>query len=82
MAMHSGGTLAAAVTAAGAIGSFGGIHATQGPEWVSAQAGLVRERTPGPFAIGFITAFLPFAEGHFQGLVVALLLITTPQIVI
>lgn len=33
MAMHSGGTLAAAVSAAGGMGSFGGIHATEGPEW-------------------------------------------------
>jgi len=66
MAMHSGGTIAAAVSAAGGMGSFGGIHATQGPDWVLAQAALVRERTDRPFAIGFITPFLRFAEGHFQ----------------
>lgn len=66
MAMHSGGTLAAAVSAAGGMGSFGGIHATEGPDWVLAQAALVREQTDHPFAIGFITPFLRFAEGHFQ----------------
>jgi nitronate monooxygenase len=66
MAMHCGGTLAAAVSAAGGMGSFGGIHATEGPDWVSAQAALVRDLTDRPFAIGFITPFLPFAEGHFQ----------------
>src|SRR5580704_11978513 len=66
MAMHSGGTLAAAVSAAGGMGSFGGIHATEGPDWVRAQAALVRDRTDRPFAIGFITPFLSFAEGHFQ----------------
>ncbi len=66
MAMHSGGTLAAGVSRAGALGSFGGIHATEGPEWVRAQADLVREQTDRPFAIGFITAFLPAMEGHFQ----------------
>ena len=66
MAMHSGGTLAAAVSAAGAMGSFGGIHATEGPDWVRAQADLVRERTDGPFAIGFITPFLAVFEKHFQ----------------
>src|SRR4051794_13125137 len=66
MAMHSGGTLAAAVSAAGGMGSFGGIHATEGPDWVLAQAALVREHTDRPFAIGFITPFLRFAEGHFQ----------------
>ena len=65
MAMHSGGTLAAAVSAAGGMGSFGGIHATQGADWVQAQADLVRATTPRPFAIGFITAFLPHFEGHF-----------------
>jgi len=57
MARHSGGTLAAAVSAAGGLGSFGGITA-EGPDWVRAQSTLVRERTDRPFAIGFITAFL------------------------
>jgi nitronate monooxygenase len=66
MAMHSGGTLAAAVSGAGGLGSFGGIHETEGPDWVRAQAALVRERTDRPFAIGFITPFLPVAAGHFQ----------------
>lgn len=66
MAMHSGGTLAAAVSAAGGMGSFGGIHATEGPEWVTTQAALIRERTDGPFAIGFITPFLSFVRGHFD----------------
>jgi len=57
MAGHSGGTLAAAVSAAGALGSFGGVS-VEGPDWVRAQIGLVRERTDRPFAVGFITAFL------------------------
>ena len=65
MAMHSGVTLAAAVAASGAMGSFSG-HAAEGPDWVSAQAALVRDQTDRPFAIGFITPFLPFSEGHFQ----------------
>jgi len=66
MAMHSGGTLAAAVSAAGGMGSFGGIHDTESPDWVRSQAAIVRDRTDRPFAIGFITPFLPFAAGHFQ----------------
>jgi nitronate monooxygenase len=66
MAMHSGGTLAAAVSGAGGMGSFGGIHETEGPDWVRAQAALVRDQTARPFAIGFITPFLPSAAGHFQ----------------
>lgn len=66
MAMHSGGTLAAAVSGAGGLGSFGGIHEKEGPGWVRAQAALVRESTDRPYAIGFITPFLPFFPGHFQ----------------
>ena len=66
MAMHSGGTLAAAVSAAGGLGSFGGIHESQGPDWVRAQADLIRERTDRPFAIGFITPFIPMFAGHFE----------------
>jgi len=66
MAMHSGGNLAAAVSRAGGMGSFGGIHETEGPDWVRAQAALVRDRTDRPFAIGFITPFLPVFAGHFQ----------------
>jgi nitronate monooxygenase len=66
MAMHSGGRLAAAVSAAGAVGSFGGIHVTEPPEWVAEQAALVRRQTERPFAIGFITPFLGFTEPYFQ----------------
>jgi nitronate monooxygenase len=66
MAMHSGGTLAAAVSAAGGLGSFGGIHVTEPPEWVAQQAALVRSGTDRPFAIGFITPFLGFTEPYFQ----------------
>jgi nitronate monooxygenase len=57
MAMHSGGTLAAAVSDAGGLGSFGGLSAG-GPDWIRAQVSLVRERTDRPFAIGFITSLL------------------------
>lgn len=66
MAMHSGGRLAGAVSAAGGMGSFGGIHGREGPEWVRAQAELVRSVTDRPYAIGFITPFLGAFENHFQ----------------
>ena len=66
MAMHSGGTLAAAVSAAGGMGSFGGIHVREPPSWVTEQAALVRSRTDRPFAIGFITPFLAFTEPYFE----------------
>jgi nitronate monooxygenase len=62
MAMHSGGRLAAAVSAAGGLGSFGGIHRTGGPDWIQAQIDIVKGATDRPFAVGFITALLPFFE--------------------
>jgi nitronate monooxygenase len=65
MAMHSGGTLAAAVSSAGGLGSFGGVHATGGPDWVRAQAARARE-SGRPYAIGFITPFLRAVEDSFQ----------------
>jgi nitronate monooxygenase len=66
MALHSGGTLAGAVSAAGGLGSFGGIHSTEPPGWVTAQAALVRDRTDRPFAIGFITPFLQLTEAYLD----------------
>ena len=68
MALHCGGTLAAAVSTAGGLGSFGGIHA-EGAAWVHAQCAVARERTDRPFAIGFIT---PFLQGASDGFAAAL----------
>jgi nitronate monooxygenase len=65
MARHSGGHLAGAVTAAGGLGSFGGINAGRGPDWIEAEIATIRSATGGPFAIGFITAFIPFFEPLF-----------------
>ena len=66
MALHSGGTLAAAVSAAGGLGSFGGIHPSKGPDWMQAEVATIRARTDRPFAIGFITHILPFVEPLFE----------------
>jgi nitronate monooxygenase len=65
MALHVGGTLASAVSEAGALGSFGGVT-DKGSDWVREQIALVRSKTDRPFAVGFITAFLPAFEQHFQ----------------
>lgn len=65
MANHSGANLAAAVTLAGGLGSFGGISAN-GPDWVRDQIHAIRSRTDGPFGVGFITAFIPGFEANFQ----------------
>jgi len=63
MAMHSGGRLAAAVSKAGALGSFGGVHQTKGADWLTAEAEYIRSQTDRPFGIGFISAFVPmFAQ--------------------
>ena len=70
MALHSGATLATAVSAAGALGSFGGVNPA-GPDWITAQAAAVRAATDRPFAIGFITAFLQFMEPLFEAALAA-----------
>ena len=64
MALHSGGTLAGAVTAAGGLGSFGGAH-PDGPDWLRSQFDIARRATDGPLAVGFITPFLGFTEPMF-----------------
>lgn len=71
MALHSGGTLAGAVSVAGGLGSFGGIHDRVGPEWVRAEAQRVTSMTDRPFAVGFITPFLPFTEPYLDAALAA-----------
>ncbi|MET7898272.1 NAD(P)H-dependent flavin oxidoreductase [Streptomyces mirabilis] len=66
MALHSGGTLAAAVSAAGGLGCFGGTHPWKGPDWIRAEIATIRATTDRPFAVGFITPFLPFTEPLFD----------------
>ncbi|MGH8993008.1 MAG: NAD(P)H-dependent flavin oxidoreductase [Acidimicrobiia bacterium] len=66
MAMHSGGTLAAAVSAAGGLGSFGGVHPAEGPDWIKAEMAAIRAATDQPFGVGFITAFIPFFGPLFE----------------
>ncbi|MEY2476699.1 MAG: nitronate monooxygenase [Actinomycetota bacterium] len=66
MALHSGGTLAAAVSAAGGLGSFGGVHPVKGPEWIESEIAIIRAATDRPFAVGFITPFLGFTPAMFE----------------
>ncbi len=66
MAMHSGGTLAAAVSKAGGLGSFGGIHISNGPDWLSGEIAHIRSQTDRPFAVGFITNFIPLFPALFE----------------
>jgi nitronate monooxygenase len=59
MAMHSGGTLAAAVSEAGGLGTFGGVNPVGGVGWVRDEIARVKKATTKPFGVGFITHFLP-----------------------
>jgi nitronate monooxygenase len=65
MGLHSGGTLAAAVSAAGGLGSFGGTHPWKGPDWIRAEIATIRTTTDRPFGVGFITPFLSFTGPLF-----------------
>ena len=65
MTNHSGGRLAAAVSHAGGLGSFGGIH-PDGPDFVREQVKYIRSQTDQPFGIGFITHFIPDWPQNFE----------------
>ena len=65
MTNHSGGRLAAAVSQAGGLGSFGGIHSA-GPDFVREQVRYIRSQTDQPFGIGFITHFIPDWSQNFE----------------
>jgi nitronate monooxygenase len=71
MVMHSGGRLAGAVSAAGALGAFGGMHPGREPDWVRDEMAIARQATDRPFAVGFITPFLPAAEPFFAATIEA-----------
>jgi nitronate monooxygenase len=66
MAMVTGATLAGAVSAAGALGTFGGTNTNRGPQWLRDEVGAIRSATDRPFGVGFITHFLPFTEELFE----------------
>ena len=66
MALVTGGRLAAAVSAAGGLGTFGGTNPLRGPDWLPGEVANVRSTTDKPFGIGFITHFLPMTEPLFD----------------
>jgi nitronate monooxygenase len=68
MARMSGGHLAAAVSTAGALGTFGGITTATptGPDYIREQIRYIRSQTDQPFGVGFITQFLPLAPQNFD----------------
>jgi nitronate monooxygenase len=68
MAMHSGATLAGAVSVAGGLGTFGAIH-SGGAAWVREQIAGVRAKTDKAFGVGFITPFIPALLQNFDAAV-------------
>ncbi len=65
MTNHSGGQLAVAVSQAGGLGSFGGIHPA-GPDWVREQIRYIRSKTGKPFGAGFITHLIADSPENFE----------------
>jgi nitronate monooxygenase len=65
MAVVSGASLAGAVSAAGALGTFGGTNTVRGPQWLRDEVAAIRSQTDRPFGVGFITHFLTFTEELF-----------------
>ncbi len=66
MALHCGGTLAAAVSKAGALGSFGGLHPQKQTDWLLNEIAHIRTTTDKPFAVGFINDFIPVFPRFFD----------------
>ena len=68
MVKMSGGRLAAAVSSAGGLGTFGCVNAanTTGPEYIREQIGFIRSQTDKPFGAGFITQHIAAAPQNFE----------------
>lgn len=65
MSNHSGGRLAAAVSLAGGLGTFGGSNRF-GPDWVNEQIEFIRAQTGRPFGVGFITHLMEANRRNFE----------------
>jgi len=68
MVRHSGGSLAAAVSAAGGLGTFGAVSPGNpvAPDYVRAQIRHIRSQTDQPFGVGFITHALSVSPQNFE----------------
>ena len=65
MSNHSGGRLAASVSRAGGLGTFGGSN-NFGPDWLREQIALIRAQTDRPFGVGFITQLIEANPENFE----------------
>ena len=65
MSNHSGGQLAAAVSLAGGLGTFGGTN-DLGPDWFRQQLAHIRSQTDLPFGVGFITQLIEYNTTNIE----------------
>ena len=65
MSNHSGGQLAAAVSKAGGLGTFGGTN-DLGAAWLREQLAYIRSETDRPFGVGFITQLMELDPTNFE----------------
>ncbi len=65
MSNHSGGRLAAAVSQAGGLGTFGASNGW-GPDWLREQMRHIRSVTDRPFGVGFITQLIATDPEGFE----------------
>ena len=65
MSNHSGGRLAAAVSLAGGLGTFGGTN-DLGTNWLREQLDYIRSETDRPFGVGFITQLIEVDPANFE----------------
>ena len=65
MSNHSGGQLAAAVSLAGGLGTFGGTN-DFGPEWLREQIAHIRGQTGQPFGVGFISQLIEYDTTNIE----------------
>ena len=65
MSNHSGGQLAAAVSLAGGLGTFGGTN-DLGPDWLREQIAYIRSETDRPFGVGFITQLIEYNTTNIE----------------
>ncbi|MCI0794524.1 MAG: nitronate monooxygenase, partial [Chloroflexi bacterium] len=68
MAQMSGGRLAAAVSSAGGLGTFGCANAanTIGPDYIRQQIDHIRSQTDKPFGAGFLTQHIANSPQNFE----------------
>ena len=69
MAHTSGGVLAASVSTAGGLGTFGGVHPHSNPirpDYIETQLSTIRDQTERPFGVGFITHLIEHYPDNFD----------------